>query len=170
MEILGIVGRQNSGKTTLITRLIPALKALGLSVSTVKHSHHGFEIDTPGKDTFRHRESGAEEVMFTSNKRWVLMREIGDGPEPTLEDLIARMTPVDLVLVEGFKTLPLPKIEVRAPKDTEPTIQPTDDSVVAIVAATADPAGPVPTFGRDDIDSIAALIVGRVTTARVADG
>ena len=86
MEILGIVGRQNSGKTTLITRLIPALKALGLSVSTVKHSHHGFEIDTPGKDTFRHRESGAEEVMFTSNKRLVLMREIGDGPEHCEEE------------------------------------------------------------------------------------
>ena len=170
MEILGIVGRQNSGKTTLITRLVPALKAIGLRVSTVKHSHHGFEIDTPGKDTFRHRESGAEEVMFASSKRWVLMREIGDGPEPPLEDLIARMTPVDLVLVEGFKTLPLPKIEVRAPEDPEPTIQSTDDSVVAIVAPAADPAGPVPTFGRDDIDAIAALIVGRVTAARVADG
>ena len=170
MEILGIVGRQNSGKTTLITRLVPALKALGLRVSTVKHSHHGFEIDTPGKDTFRHRESGAEEVMFTSSQRWVLMREAGDGPKPPLEDLIARMTPVDLVLVEGFKTLPLPKIEVRSPEDTEPTIQSTDDSVVAIVAATANPGGPVPTFARYDIDAIAAVILSRVTGTRVNGG
>jgi len=170
MKILGIVGRQNSGKTTLITRLVPALKALGLRISTVKHSHHGFEIDTPGKDTFRHRESGAEEVMFASRKRWVLMREVGDGPEPSLEDLIAHMTPVDLVLVEGFKPLPLPKIEVRGPGNTEHTIQSTDDSVVAIVAPAADPAGPAPTFGRDDIDAIAAFVAARVTAARVADG
>jgi molybdopterin-guanine dinucleotide biosynthesis protein B len=161
MEILGIVGRQNSGKTTLITLLVPALKALGLRVSTVKHSHHGFEIDTPGKDTFRHRESGAEEVMFASNKRWVLMREIGEGAEPALEDLIAHMTPVDLVLVEGFKTLPLAKIEVRAPENTEPTLQSEDDHVVAVVGDQR-PEISVPTFGRDHIDPIATFIAGRV--------
>jgi len=161
MEILGIVGRQNSGKTTLITQLIPALKALGLRVSTVKHSHHGFEIDTPGKDTFRHRESGAEEVMFASNQRWVLMREIGEGAEPPLENLIAHMTPVELVLVEGFKTLPLPKIEVRAPENTEPTLQSGGEYVVAVVGDQS-PEISVPTFGRDDIDPISAFIAARV--------
>jgi molybdopterin-guanine dinucleotide biosynthesis protein B len=161
MEILGILGRQNSGKTTLITKLVPALKSLGLRVSTVKHSHHGFEIDTPGKDTFRHRESGAEEVMFASKQRWVLMRELGTGTEPPLEDLIAHMTPVDLVLVEGFKTLPLAKIEVRAPENTEPTLQSGDEHVVAVVG-DQNPEISVPTFGRDDIGPISDFIAARV--------
>lgn len=162
MQILGIVGRQNSGKTTLITRLVPALKDHGLRVSTVKHSHHGFEIDTPGKDSFRHREAGAEEVLFTSAQRWVLMREIGKEEEPSLDELIGRMAPVDLVLVEGFKTLPLDKIEVRATDNDEPSLQSADETVVAVVGGPMGAEPPVPQFGRDDIAEIAGFILARV--------
>ena len=168
MEILGIVGRQNSGKTTLITRLIPELKRRGLAVSTVKHAHHGFELDTPGKDTYRHQEAGAEEVLFTSSQRWVLMREIGEGPEPSLDELIRRMAPVDLVLVEGFKSLPLDKIEVRAAGEPGPTLQSADETVVAVVGGEGLRDLSVPAFGRDDTGAIADFIAARVDGASQA--
>ena len=112
MKVIGIVGWSGSGKTTLLTRLIPLLRAEGLTVSTVKHTHHGFDMDRPGKDTYRHREAGAREVLVAAGSRWALLHEVA-GPEPGLPDLLTRLEPVDLVLVEGFKTHPFPKLEVH---------------------------------------------------------
>lgn len=133
MKVLGVVGWSGSGKTTLITALLPILKARGLSVSTVKHAHHGFDMDRPGKDTFRHRAAGAHEVLVASTHRWALLHEV-DGPEPSLPDLLARLDPVDLILVEGFKTHPFPKLEVHRPALGRPPIWPTEPEVLAVAA------------------------------------
>jgi len=133
MKVLGIVGWSGSGKTTLIAALLPILKRRGLSVSTVKHAHHGFDMDRPGKDTFRHRAAGAHEVLVASTHRWALLHEV-DGPEPGLPDLLARLDPVDLILVEGFKTHPFPKLEVHRPALGRPPIWPTEPEVVAVAA------------------------------------
>ena len=131
MQVLGIVGWSGSGKTTLLTRLIPILRTAGLTVSTVKHTHHGFDIDRPGKDTFRHRQAGAREVLIASGTRWVLLHEVA-GPEPELAELLTRMQPVDLVLVEGYKTHPFPKVEVHRPALGKPPIWPDQPDIVAV--------------------------------------
>ncbi len=136
MQILGIVGWSGSGKTTLLTQVMPRLRARGLTLSTVKHAHHGFDMDRPGKDTHRHREAGAHEVLVATAKRWALLHEV-DGPEPALPTLLARMAPVDLVLVEGFKTHEFPKLEVYRPALGKPPIWP-DWPDVAAVATDAD--------------------------------
>ena len=112
--MLGIVGWSGSGKTTLLAAMLPLLRAWGLSVSTIKHAHHGFDMDRPGKDSYRHREAGAREVLVASSKRWALLHEV-EGPEPDLPFLLTRLDPVDLVLVEGFKSHPYPKLEVYRP-------------------------------------------------------
>jgi molybdopterin-guanine dinucleotide biosynthesis protein B len=131
VQVLGIVGWSGSGKTTLLTRLIPILRAAGLTVSTVKHTHHGFDIDRPGKDTYRHRQSGAREVLIASGTRWALLHEVA-GHEPDLPELLARMQPVDLVLVEGYKTHPFPKVEVHRPALGKPPIWPDQPDIVAV--------------------------------------
>ncbi len=131
MKVLGIVGWSGSGKTTLLTGLLPLLKARGLTVSTVKHTHHGFDMDRPGKDTYRHREAGAQEVLVASGERWALLHEV-EGPEPRLPELLARMQPVDLVLVEGFKSHPFPKLEVHRPALGKPPIWLSEHDVVAV--------------------------------------
>ena len=133
MQILGIVGWSGSGKTTLLTKLIPLLRGRGLTVSTVKHTHHGFDMDRPGKDTYRHREAGAHEVMVAAGTRWALLHEVV-GREPELPDLLARMQPVDLVLVEGYKTHRFPKLEVHRPALGKPPIWPEQADIVAIAA------------------------------------
>lgn len=133
MKVLGIVGWSGSGKTTLLTALLPLLRARGLTVSTVKHAHHGFDMDRPGKDTFRHREAGAHEVLVLSGPRWALLHEVS-GAEPRLPELLARMQPVDLVLVEGFKTHPFAKLEVHRPVLGKPPIWHTQPEVVAVAA------------------------------------
>src|SRR5262244_2021489 len=115
MRILGLAGWSGSGKTTLLTGLIPALTTRGFSVSTIKHAHHEFDIDRPGKDSWRHRQAGAREVMVASSRRWALMHELRDKPEPPLEELVAKMSPADLLLVEGWKQHPHPKLEVYRP-------------------------------------------------------
>jgi len=130
---MGIVGWSGSGKTTLLTALLPLLRGRGLTVSTVKHAHHGFDMDRPGKDSFRHREAGAREVLVASGARWALLHEIG-GTEPRLPELLARMQPVDLVLVEGFKTHPFAKLEVYRPVLGKPPIWHTEPDVVAVAA------------------------------------
>src|SRR5260370_34393929 len=112
MKIFGFAGWSGSGKTTLMTALIPELVARGLTVSTIKHAHHAFDVDQPGKDSWRHREAGATEVLVASERRWALMHELRDAPEPSLDALVARISPVDLLLVEGFKRHPHPKLEV----------------------------------------------------------
>src|SRR5690606_11123509 len=134
MKIFGLAGWSGSGKTTLLVRLIPALTARGLSVSTVKHAHHNFDIDRPGKDSFRHRDAGATEVMVASGHRWALMREHRGATEPTLNELLARMAPVDLVIVEGFKWDPHPKLEVHRPALGKPLICREDAHVVAVAS------------------------------------
>jgi molybdopterin-guanine dinucleotide biosynthesis protein B len=131
LRILGIVGWSGSGKTTLLTQVIPRLRARGLTLSTVKHAHHGFDMDRPGKDTHRHREAGAHEVLVATAKRWALLHEV-DGPEPALPTLLARMAPVDLVLVEGFKTHEFPKLEVYRPALGKPPIWPGWPDVAAV--------------------------------------
>jgi molybdopterin-guanine dinucleotide biosynthesis protein B len=161
MQVLGIVGWSGSGKTTLIAALLPILRADGLTVSTVKHAHHGFDMDHPGKDTFRHRAAGAYEVLVASGRRWALLHEI-EGEEPDLPALLARLEPVDLVLVEGFKTHPFPKLEVHRPALGKPPIWPTQPGVIAV--ASPDPgltAGIRPILPLDDPSAIAEWILGR---------
>ena len=138
-RILGIVGWSGSGKTTLIERVMPLLRARGLSVSTVKHAHHGFDMDRPGKDSFRHRAAGAAETLVISDSRWVLLAE-ATAP-PSLETLLERMASVDLVLVEGFKSHPFPKLEVYRAALGKPPLWPADPGVIA-VATDVLPAAP----------------------------
>ena len=113
MKVFGIAGYSGSGKTTLIEKLLPEITRRGLKVSVIKHAHHGFDIDRPGKDSYRQREAGASEVMITSGQRWALLHELREEPEPSLKEYLARFSPCDLVLVEGFKNEPVPKLEVH---------------------------------------------------------
>ena len=133
MVVLGLVGWSGSGKTTLLVALLPLLRASGLSVSTVKHAHHGFDMDRPGKDSFRHRAAGAHEVLVVGGARWALLHEV-DGAEPPLPNLLARMEQVDLVLVEGFKTHPYPKLEIHRPALGKPPIWPEQPDVIAVAS------------------------------------
>lgn len=134
MRIFGLAGWSGSGKTTLMTALIPELVARGITVSTLKHAHHAFDVDQPGKDSWRHRQAGASEVMVVSERRWALMHELRGAPEPGLDELAARITPVDLLLVEGFKHHPHPKIEIYRPTLGKPPLYPDDRYVVAIAS------------------------------------
>jgi molybdopterin-guanine dinucleotide biosynthesis adapter protein len=131
VKALGVVGWSGSGKTTLLTAMLPLLRARGLTVSTVKHTHHGFDMDRSGKDTFRHRQAGAHEVLVASGTRWALLHEVA-GAEPSLPELLQRMDPVDLVLVEGYKAHPFPKVEVHRPALGKPPIWPERIDVVAV--------------------------------------
>lgn len=157
MQLLGIAGYKNSGKTTLIARLIPALADYGLSVSTVKHVHHDIDLDQPGKDTFVHREAGAIDVVMLSDARWAILHEQRREPDPlaVLRDIATRLTPVDLVLVEGLKDLPLPRIEIR--RDGDGPMGTATTTLAVVTDATAHTSD-LPTFRRDDIHGIAAFV------------
>ena len=133
MRVLGIVGWSGSGKTTLLEGVLPQLRRHGLTVSTIKHAHHGFDMDRPGKDTYRHREAGAHEVLVAAAQRWALLHEVV-GEEPTLPELLDKLEPVDLVLVEGFKSHPFPKLEVHRPLLGKPPLWPGDPAVVAVAS------------------------------------
>jgi molybdopterin-guanine dinucleotide biosynthesis protein B len=159
MRIFGIAGWSGSGKTTLVTALIPEFLAQGVSVSTVKHAHHGFDIDRPGKDSWRHREAGAREVMVASDRRWALMHELQGASEPALDCLIAKMSPVDLVLVEGFKRHPHPKIEIYRQALGKPPLYPDDRFVVAVAADGEPPGLPLPWLPLSDAAAIARFII-----------
>jgi molybdopterin-guanine dinucleotide biosynthesis protein B len=159
MRIFGLAGWSGSGKTTLMTALLPELRACGVTVSTVKHAHHGFDIDQPGKDSWRHREAGAREVMVASARRWALMHELRDTPEPPLDQLIERMTPVDLILVEGFKRHPHPKIEIRRRTLDRPLLYPNDASVVAVASDEPQPGLSLPCLPLSDAAAIARFII-----------
>ena len=134
MRMIGLAGWSGSGKTTLITKVIPCLLARGVTVSTLKHAHHGFDLDQPGKDSFFHRAAGATEVIISSAKRWAILHELREDAEWDLPDLIAKMSPVDLVLVEGYKRDPFPKLEIHRAVNGKPLIHPEDPHVVAIAA------------------------------------
>ena len=136
MKIVGFAGYSGSGKTTLIEQVIPLIVARGLSVSLIKHAHHTFEIDQPGKDSFRHRKAGCTEVLVTSSRRWALMHELHGAPEPALSEHVQHMSPCDLLLVEGFKREAIPKLEVYRAEVGEPLIHPHDQNVVAIASDT----------------------------------
>jgi molybdopterin-guanine dinucleotide biosynthesis protein B len=138
VKLLGVAGWSGSGKTTLIEAMLPPLRARGLRVSTIKHAHHGFDIDRPGKDSYRHRVAGAHEVLVASASRWALLREV-DGKEPTLDELVARLSPVDLVLVEGFKSSAIAKLEVHRPGIGKAPIWPGRPDIIAVAADTALP-------------------------------
>ena len=159
MKTFGLVGWSGSGKTTLMEQLIPTLIGRGFTVSTMKHTHHNFEIDKPGKDTFKHRMAGATQVAMMSSMRWALVHELRGAPEPTVDEVLAKMAPVDLVLIEGFKRHAHPKIEVFRSSVRESMLQPDDPSVVAV--ATDEPlAGlAVPVIDLNDVGAVADFIV-----------
>lgn len=154
---MGLAGWSGSGKTTLLIALIPALIARGLAVSTLKHAHHAFDVDKPGKDSYRHREAGAGEVLIGSGQRWVLMHELRTEPEPELDALLARMAPVDLIMVEGFKAYPHPKIEVRRPSLGKPPMTEHVENVIAIACDEA-LSDDRPVLDLNDVDAIADFI------------
>lgn len=167
MKLFGLAGWSGAGKTTLMIRLIPALTGRGLRVSTLKHAHHDFDVDQPGKDSYRHREAGATEVLVASRHRWALMHEHRAEGEPVLAELVAKLSPVDLVLVEGFKRDPIPKLEIWRQGGDKPPLYPEDPSIVAL--ATDVPAGDLPVppgdrplFHPDDVEAIADFILSYV--------
>jgi molybdopterin-guanine dinucleotide biosynthesis protein B len=159
MKIIGLAGWSGSGKTTLVTRLIPALIARGITVSTIKHAHHSFDVDQPGKDSYEHRAAGATEVMVSSANRWALMHEHRGAPEPALEDLIPHMSPVDLLIVEGFKAYPHDKLEVFRRSVGKPLLCAQDKHVVAVASDGPVPETELPVLGIDDIDAIADFVL-----------
>ncbi|GLR77878.1 molybdopterin-guanine dinucleotide biosynthesis protein B [Azospirillum oryzae] len=162
MKIFGLTGWSGSGKTSLMVRLIPALTARGLRVSTVKHAHKGFDIDHPGKDSHNHRLAGATEVLVSSPRRWALMHELRDGePELTLEQLVTKVAPVDLLLVEGFKRDRHEKIEVWRAEVDKALIAPDDPTIVAVASDGVVPRCPVPVLDLNDAEAVAAFVVER---------
>jgi len=161
MKILGIAGWSGSGKTTLLEGVLPLLRAEGLRVSTIKHAHHGFDMDRSGKDSFRHRTAGAHEVLVVSARRWALLRET-EGDEPPLPDLLARMEQVDLVLVEGFKSHPFPKLEVHRPSLGKPLIWETEPDVVAIASDGAPDTGSRILLPLNNPARVAAWMIGQL--------
>jgi molybdopterin-guanine dinucleotide biosynthesis protein B len=157
--VFGVTGWKNSGKTTLVTRLVAEFTRRGFNVSTVKHAHHDFDIDKPATDSFRHREAGAREVMIVSGNRWALMHELKDEAEPPLEAALQRLSPCDLILIEGYKREGHPKIEVRrATAVTAELLAPNDPSILAIAADHATDTAGRPLFNLDDVGGIADFI------------
>ena len=165
MQIFGFAGFSGSGKTTLLEKLIPVLVAKGLKVSLIKHAHHDFDIDQPGKDSYRHRAAGCGEVLISSAKRYALIHELRGEPEPSLDDLLRRLSPCDLVLVEGFKRDPfskmIPKLEVHRGETGKPLLFPDDPHIVALATNQALQTS-VPQFALDDVVSIAGFILSHL--------
>ena len=166
MKIFGLAGWSGSGKTTLVKRLLPELIGRGYSVSTVKHAHHNFDIDKPGKDSYEHRRAGATEVMVGSANRWALMHENRGGPEPSLDALVARMSPVDLLLVEGFKRDSHPKMEIHRPSVGKDLLCVDDSYIVAVASDERLPQVRVPVLDLDDVPTIADFILVHVELMR----
>jgi molybdopterin-guanine dinucleotide biosynthesis adapter protein len=161
MRVFGLAGWSGSGKTTLLTGLIPELIGRGMTVSTIKHAHHEFDIDKPGKDSWLHRQAGASEVLIASSRRFALMHELREAPELSLDELVARMAPVDLLLVEGFKAHPHPKLEVHRPSVGKPFLYPDDPHIVAVASDEAITV-PLPVLPLADVARIADFILGEV--------
>lgn len=157
MKVIGLAGWSGAGKTTLLTRVIPLLLGRGLRVSVIKHAHHAFDVDVPGKDSWRHREAGATEVLVSSSQRWALMHELRGAGEPRLPELLAKMSRVDLVVIEGFKREPHRKIELYRAANAKPLLFPDDPDVVGIATDTAIEST-LPVAHLDDIEAIAAMM------------
>jgi len=158
MHVIGVVGWKNSGKTRLVSALVRAIIDRGFRVSTIKHTHHSVDLDRPGKDTYHHRQAGAHEVVLASSARWALLHERRDEQEPTLDDLLTRISPVDLVIVEGFKSWSHDKIEVRRKTTDGPVLSLTDANIKALVCEEKIESE-LPTFQPDSISEIADFIV-----------
>lgn len=158
MKVFGITGYSGSGKTTLLEKLIPCFIARGLSVSVIKHAHHGFDIDRPSKDSYRHREAGASEVLLSCNDRWALMHERRSNSEVSLDELLDRLSPCDLVLIEGFKQEPVPKLEVYRSENGKPPLFPGSRDIVA-VATDADIDTALPRLPLNDVERIAEFVM-----------
>ena len=161
MRVFGFAGFSGSGKTTLIERLIPTFVARGLRVSLIKHAHHTFDVDQPGKDSYRHRHAGANEVLITSSRRWVLLHELRGEAEPTMDEVMARMSPCDLLLVEGFKRAPIPKLEVYRDVVGEGPLHPHDPHIVAIATDRPHEAR-IPVFDLGQTEAIGEFILQHV--------
>ncbi len=157
-RIIGLAGWSGAGKTTLMIRLLPCLIDRGLAVSTLKHAHHRFDVDVPGKDSYEHRKAGAQQVMVASGARWALMTELRTAREPALPELVARMDPVDLIIVEGFKRDAHPKIEIHRAANQKPWMRPDMPGIVAVASDVAAPYD-LPHAHLDDIEAIAALVL-----------
>jgi molybdopterin-guanine dinucleotide biosynthesis protein B len=159
MRIIGLAGWSGSGKTTLLAKVIPRIVARGLAVSTLKHAHHGFDVDQPGKDSHTHRMVGATEVLVGSAKRWALVRELRGEAEPGLAVLLAKLSPVDLVLVEGYKREPHPKLELYRAAVGKPLLHPDDLAIVAVASDAPLPQARVPVVDLDDVERIADILI-----------
>ena len=164
MKIFGFAGWSGSGKTTLIEKLIPRFVARGLKVSLIKHAHHTFEVDQPGKDSYRHRHAGCAEVLVSSSRRWALVHELRAAPEPGFAELVERLSPCDLVLIEGFKRERVPKLEVYRAVTGEPLLHPQDRDIVAI-ASDQRLDTRLPQFDLDDAPGIASFVLKQVGLA-----
>jgi molybdopterin-guanine dinucleotide biosynthesis protein B len=161
MRMIGLAGWSGSGKTTLLTKVIPCLTGRGKRVSTLKHAHHAFDIDRPGKDSFQHRSAGATEVLVVSGNRWALMHELRGAPEPPLPVLLGKLSDVDLVLIEGFKRERFPKLEIYRAENGKPLLHPQDRWIVAVASDSPLPDASVPVVDLNDIDAVADLLLAQ---------
>ncbi len=157
-KVIGVAGFKNAGKTTLVEKLVVELSRRGYRVSTVKHAHHSFDIDHEGRDSFRHRKAGATEVAVVSRQRWAIIHEMRGGAEPSLAEILAKLAPCDLVIVEGYKRDAHDKIEVRNILLDHPKLAGEDPTVVAVAANGVIAGLPVPQFDRDDVSALASFI------------
>ena len=162
MRLYGVTGWKDAGKTGLMERLVAKITGWGLTVSCVKHAHHATDIDHPGRDSYRHREAGAREVLLSSPNRWALMHELRGAAEPALADLLARLSPVDLVLIEGYKRAPHPKVEAFRAATGRPLLARENPTVRAVASDTALPDCPCPVFDLDDTAAVAGFILREV--------
>ena len=170
MRVIGIAGWSGAGKTTLLAKLIPRLTARGVRVSTVKHAHHAFDVDQPGKDSHTHRMAGATEVLVSSVNRWALVHELRGAAEPKLSDLLGKLAPVDLVIIEGFKHGAHPKLEIYRSAVGKPPLHPDDPHIVAVASDAPVPSARVPVVALDDVDAIADLMLAHAAPiAALAD-
>jgi len=166
MQVLGLAGWSGSGKTTLMMRLLPELIGRGYRVSTMKHAHHRFDVDQPGKDSYVHRSAGATEVLVASANRWALMHEHRGEAEPSAEELMRHMTPVDLLIIEGFKREPHDKLEVYRAANAKPLLHPEDPRIVAVASDVALPEVKLPVLDLGDIRTIADFVVAHCRLGR----
>ena len=175
MRVFGFAGWSGSGKTTLIEQVVPRLVERGIRVSLIKHAHHRFDVDRPGKDSYRHRHAGCSEVLITSRERWALMHELRGGRELTLAESLARLSPCDLVLIEGYKAAPIPKLEIWRPAAGKPLLYPRDPHIVAIATDSLEPLPPID--GRrepirlklEDTEAIATLVLAEARSGAPED-
>lgn len=159
MRVIGLAGWSGAGKTNLLVRAIPVLVARGVKVATLKHAHHDFDTDWPGKDSYEHRRAGACEVLVSSGRRWAQVHELRDEPEATLGQLLRRISPCDLIVVEGYKREPIPKIEVHRADNGRPPIHPVDPAIVGIASDVGFPASGIPVVDLNNAEAVTGLML-----------